>query len=341
MKKDNRPTETQLKELYEAAVVFKQAQPWKWLYDSDVICVENPDDKTIGHCSVMGRGGEHFALGVYFGDEGVNKFWQLMDNADTLPIHQILNYQNCLMCSFEDREELNNDDRKQIKQLGLSFRGRNEWPKFRRFEPGYFPWFLNEKECVFLTVALRQVLIASHDILDGESKIDLEKGETILRVSEDQNGKTKWHSKQFRITIPTLSYDPVIITDDLLMHKIKKAGRSENLSLQADICYLPTPIQEKKDDRPYYPRIFLLINTKSGLPMRCRMYESIHDDVQVSLNDLISFCMEKGIPGEIQIRGKEMKALLDDFCIKAKIRLTVVEHLPAIDQLIEDMVDQM
>lgn len=128
MREDNRPTEVQLKELYDAASVFKQVQPWKWLYDADIICVENPKDKMMGYCSVMGRDGEHFALGVYLGSEGIFGFYQLMEHADTIPDHQAVHYQNCLMCSFEDRDLLANEDRKQIKDLGLSFRGKNAWP---------------------------------------------------------------------------------------------------------------------------------------------------------------------------------------------------------------------
>ena len=51
MRKDNKPTVEQLKELYEEASEFKKAQPWKWLYDADIICVENSKDKMMGYCS--------------------------------------------------------------------------------------------------------------------------------------------------------------------------------------------------------------------------------------------------------------------------------------------------
>ena len=172
--KDTKPTEDQLKELYEAAAAFKQAQPWKWLYDADIICVENPKDKMMGYCSVMGRAGEHFALGVYLDMEGLYGFNQLMGHADVIPSHQALHYQNCLMCSYEDRDILAEEDRKQIKVLGLSFRGRNAWPMFRRYEPGYYPWFINKEECVFLTHALRQVIFVAENVLNGQLRMDAE-----------------------------------------------------------------------------------------------------------------------------------------------------------------------
>ena len=43
------PTVEQLQELYEAAAVFKREQPWEFLFDSDIICVENPKDKMVGY----------------------------------------------------------------------------------------------------------------------------------------------------------------------------------------------------------------------------------------------------------------------------------------------------
>ena len=56
MREDNRPNDDQLKELYQAAADFKEAQPWKWLYDSDIICVENPKDKDqLGFVPFMGK----------------------------------------------------------------------------------------------------------------------------------------------------------------------------------------------------------------------------------------------------------------------------------------------
>ena len=122
MRKDNNPTKEQLKELYEAAAVFKRAQPWKWLYDADIICVENPKDKMTGYCSVMGKAGEHYALGVYPGQEALYGFYYIMEHGDSLPSYRLLHYQDCLMCSFEDRNRLAIDDRKQIKSLELSLR---------------------------------------------------------------------------------------------------------------------------------------------------------------------------------------------------------------------------
>lgn len=56
-----------------------------------------------------------------------------------------MHYQDCLMCSFEDRNELAGADRKQIKDLGLTFRGKNAWPMFRRMDPVFILGLLMQK----------------------------------------------------------------------------------------------------------------------------------------------------------------------------------------------------
>jgi hypothetical protein len=44
-----------------------------------------------------------------------------------------------LQASWEDREELHVRDRETIKALGRKYRGRQAWPLFRSYQPGYAP----------------------------------------------------------------------------------------------------------------------------------------------------------------------------------------------------------
>ena len=66
-----------------------------------------------------------------------------------------------LQASFENREVLEGEDRGIIRQLGLKFRGRNAWPMFRSYRPGFFPWLIDSHEAELLTCALEQVLVVA------------------------------------------------------------------------------------------------------------------------------------------------------------------------------------
>ena len=46
-----------------------------------------------------------------------------------------------------------------IKQLGLTFRGRNAWPMFRDYRPGLAAWFVDGAQARFLIHALEQLLV--------------------------------------------------------------------------------------------------------------------------------------------------------------------------------------
>ena len=77
---DKSPSIEEWNDLYAAAVDFKKLKPWNYMWDSDMFGVQNPVTDEIGYCCVMGRSGEHFALGIFLGSEGLEqlskiRFW--------------------------------------------------------------------------------------------------------------------------------------------------------------------------------------------------------------------------------------------------------------------------
>lgn len=336
MRNDTKPTEQQLRELYEVAIDFKKAKPWELLSDVDLICIENPEDKTLGYCSIMGRGGYHFALGVYLGDGGLAGFNFLARSGDELPAYQTVFHNDCLMCSFEDRKYLDSKDKKEISGLGFKFSGKNDWPQFRRFEPGFVPWYINTWECTFLTHALRQTSIVANQYRSGEISLDLEQNRTILRSSEVHNGELVWRSLEFQLGNPRVENEPLEFEDDLVLERLKRARRS-NIILQVETCYLPMPVQLEKNRRPHFPRVFMLADKKSGLVLDYNLYQDPENDADEVLRRLIGFFLEKGVPREIQVRPGRMTAILEDFCDKVGINLKAANNLSTIDDFLEEM----
>jgi len=184
------PTLDEWSKLYTAAIRVKEIAPWEWMTEADIFGVksrfasplrseQDPETEQLGFVSVMGMLGEHLALAVYLGPEGLYGFWgfqRLADTAkdasrqgkpfllsrilsdDVLPevFFRLPHFQT----SFENRNELRQKDRDLIKQLGLKFRGRQAWPMFRSYRPGFWPWYLEAWEVRFLTHALEQAVEA-------------------------------------------------------------------------------------------------------------------------------------------------------------------------------------
>jgi hypothetical protein len=60
--KDPQPSVEEWHALYRAAVDFQQIQPWRWVNDTDLFGVKNPEDGEIGYCCVVGALGEFLGL---------------------------------------------------------------------------------------------------------------------------------------------------------------------------------------------------------------------------------------------------------------------------------------
>jgi hypothetical protein len=65
--------------LYESAVRIKEMSPWEWMTETDVFGVRSPETGELGFVSVMGLLGEHYAVSLYLGSEGIHGFLDLQE----------------------------------------------------------------------------------------------------------------------------------------------------------------------------------------------------------------------------------------------------------------------
>lgn len=53
--------------------------------------------------------------------------------------------QKNLTCYWGNRDELTNKQRTVIKELGYKYSGKNQWLYFMSYEPGYWPFNMDEE----------------------------------------------------------------------------------------------------------------------------------------------------------------------------------------------------
>jgi hypothetical protein len=81
---------------------------WKYLSDNELFAVRLYNGE-IGYCSVMGELGRHIALALYIGRGGLDshrEFLEAKDIYNEMHRHEKMMAQNCLQCSFENKDSL-------------------------------------------------------------------------------------------------------------------------------------------------------------------------------------------------------------------------------------------
>lgn len=334
------PNTDEWEQLYEAAIDFKKSKCWEWMYDDEVFGVKDPESGEIAYCCIMGNAGEHFGITAYLGSEGLEGLLRILygdispEDSDTMFI------QKCLMCSFEDRADLASKDLKIIKELGLKFRGRKEWPVFRYYEPGFFPWFLNAQQCRFLTHILRQALDVALRYRKEKSMLEHNTPFTFLvRVPVSvENGILKWEDKYLTAEPPRQEFVSFYITDEIRVKKLRAVKAQKNLIFEVDTFFSPTPVKER--GRPYYPKICLLLNHGNGVIISFEMLEDMKKEGYKCIEMLLDYIERFGRkPSRLLVSREETYHLFAEVCRQLGIELEMVDRLELMEEVRDSMFD--
>ncbi len=325
------PSLDQWKTLYDLMARVKTLAPWEWMAEDDIFGVQFPGTDDLGFVSVMGTLGEHLSVAVYQGAKGLAGFWKMQELGDRLSPEFVLQVPQ-VQGSFEDRELITAEDRKVMKQLSLKFRGVNAWPQFRSFRPGCFPWYIEKAEADVLICALEQVLeVAPRFKDDPDIFMPTESDDDYLvRVKKND----QWEDSILRLdTQVETVFHPKINEDALRQLTGMKPG---NVVIEADFFIMGEPVQDKRNERPFFPFMLMLVEQESGyilasellkpLPTIESMWEEIPGVIVEKLTGSVA-------PREIQVRDEWLYQLIrmvaDEagFTVKKATRLRAIERV--------------
>ena len=339
MRENDKPTIEQWKKLFDAAINIRQIAPWDYLWDMDLIVIRLPGRDEPVYCSVMGRNGECYAIGVYPGFKEVGSFYRMAEStSDDMAAYVAGLEQECLMCHFGDREEVEKEDREVYKALGIRFRGRNEWIYFRTMEPGYYPWHIRDWEADLLIQVLQNLALAVAPLVSGEIKVHFDFGETIVRSFSQEDGL--WSNEVAKQPPRVVITPQLIVGNDVLMAKLRKCKRTDTC-LEFDISYLPTPIRENRGDRPYFPRFILLVSINAGVVIDQHMADK-DEAIEAGILDMLTrYILKYGKPLSINIRDNRAAVYIGDFCKKTNIKLIEGKGVHVIDDFISGLMNSL
>ena len=341
---EKKPTLEEWKRLYAVAKQVKELAPWDWMMEDDVFGVQNPASDEIGFISVMGAAGEHFAVALYPGAEALYAFLELEEQGregllDDVAPDRVLEIPQ-FQASFEDRELLQKEDREVIKKLNLKFRGQNEWPMFRSYAPGMFPWFVSSDEARFLTFALEQLLEVAPRVRDDDSILASEDDEDFLvRTPRQENNRIIWEDKLTRVPEPEKKAVTPAPLDANQIEALKRLPKAENV-IEAELSMLPAPVQEKKG-RPFFPYLLMIADAQSGMILANEMLQPMPSlaamRAELPLKLAAHLSQLGAIPDTIAVRNETMADLLSPLAAELDIQIIQSRVLPAVDRALEFM----
>ena len=323
-------------ELYKVAEKIQKLEPWKYLWDVDLLVYICKEMDEIFYCSVMGHGGMHKALAIYQGEQ-VFGFLEMAKNQ--VPEHVLLNYDECITCNFMRREQTLPKNREIIKELDLSFRGT--WISFENFEKGYEPSPINIKQVKIMIEALKNFYMMLKAIIVNGFKVDFENGEVLIRFYDED--RKLFVNYPAPLMLPEKHYDKIKIDDEFVKYAMKLPKTEMEIEYEF-LNYLPIKIRDNKeeDGRYYYPRARFMADRNSGVVILHDLidkndYENKNDYIVESVEILINNFLEMGIPKSIHVRDEETKMFLKDIADKAKIKIIVSPKLKAIDKFYDSL----
>ena len=318
------------RDLYQVAIKLKKLKPWEDLWDMDLITILplGKDEPCI--CSVMGKGGEFYGIGIYIGGKAINDFFTIADNND-IPQNQLIRYQNNIMCNFGSRDELTKKELNIIKELGLKFRGKNDWVYFRVYEKGYAPYMPDKNEVLEITDILKHLYMAIKSLHNG-LKVDFENGKTLMRCFHKESNL--WLNYEMPLLIPHIHYAVPVLEDQLLMKRLKNKAKNNSV-LELDIAYLNSVINDKSYDKPIIPRLCILADKRSGMLLSQNMVAPEDDEIDAMFGAVINYILQAGRPERIVVREKYSSSIIADLCKQTGIDVMESGKLPAIDDFIE------
>jgi len=326
------PSLPEWKTLFQVAIEFKKIECWNWMSDTDLIGVQNPENGLIGYCCIMGGLKEMLGLVVYLGTEGLAGYRKIQSEDHDLDAPHFLYLQKCLTVTFEGRKYLREPDLKIIKGLGLKFRGPQDWPLFRNYQPGYLPWYLNREEVLYLTPLIPQVMEGALRI---KEKTDLltppRKNCYLVRIPE-KVGETLTWKEEWLEPSPAEKREPdAPPVDELHLQRIKKQISRRQGVWEIDQFYSPSVVDE--GGRPYFPYVFLWVDQDTGLVLNVRVagssnYQADFQDQFIGLLEKLKF-----FPNEIWSRNEEPFKLSEPIASALGIKLIRVKRLPALEKV--------
>ena len=302
--------------LYEAVKELKNLSLWDICQMDEIFIIKEPKTNQMAYCFILGSPQEGLSINIALGSEGLSSYFDLSmlgDDADSLFEMKTMFSQQGFTLDFVDRTTLTKEDYEQIKALGLSFRGKKQWPMFRRLYQGSRPWLLQEEEdVIFLTTIYKRLIEIISDIKIG--KIGFTEDDYLFSFVEAGLWKTDYLNSNV-IFDEMENVTKYKYTNDLMIHRLKKL-KKQNKPLEAVSFIMPHEIWDEEVNRDIFPVCTVFADQESEFIFQPVMTTYHKDDRMAIVDHLANLILNQLTyrPNEIIVEDEDLQAIISDFC---------------------------
>jgi len=340
--------------LLQAAFRFRDAAPWEWLLDSDMIGVRDPVTGETGWCCALGAAGRFFGLGIYRGDEGFHVHRLL--HARTVDPEQAPYMQKAIVVDFTDSKGLDKESRERLRTLGITCRGRNAWPRIEDHEPGFVPRPLQEQDVRLATLALEQALDAFLRARRDRSLVSPDdRGRLLVRVLDrgaggkadgaasnaagESAGVSAWVDAR-EPPPPPLPPEPAAQLDETALQRLRAERPRVDATLEFDVRHAPVIISEH-NPRPWFALVALLVDAEAGTIasvdiVKPSLTAQLHADLLVK-----ALAALPARPRRLRVASERARLALAPVAQRLDIELQQARALPALEQALRSLIGAM
>ncbi len=314
--------------LYEVAQQIGVMQPWEDFCESDRFTYIWKDKSKYVFFSFIGESAQKCGIACYIGEENYMRARvRLTEKNDK---HEpVFMLQNALICLWDDREDLSKESYALIKELGFKPRGKGAWLHFDRYEIGYAPALLDEKEVDLLTTAFENLHMMLRAIYEQGLDPEFDKGKNLVRWYEPKDKLFYTHPFEIEIPKGIITHPQVTVHENDWMREVRSM-KNADYSVELDWSYVGV-IYDDENGRGTFPRMLLAVEPKNCVILVNEMLSPSHNQPGIVFNVLDHFVERYGKPSEIAICDEDLKGILSDVCKKVGIKLTVKKRLPAVN----------
>lgn len=329
--------------LLSAAADFGALQPWEFACDSDAVGLVDPvtGETRIGH--VLGNAGEVFAA-VFYRRAGLR--WILSMLSDSPEPEDLNNIEgmDCLKVEFVSKRELSKGDLAVLKAAAFKPLGKGPvWPQFQSSEPGWHPWHINQTEADQLLIDLPRLtafcqLFEQHpDLFDDRVPAEIPFLPAKLPDRPLTPKDLDWRPL---LPPPLTGLEPFQPSGEQL-EQLRALKREPGLACEFDCTLMPGG-SFIENGRPCFGRFSLLVEKQHGLVIGMDVANGALTPGEAAGRTLVkALLMGKSLPGKVFIGGSRLQPVLQPLCDELQIQLWPASSLPALEEAVESLSQQM